>query len=392
MNIKASESRRAIFEIEKEEESDKHRRTQWSKIHDVLLQKLAKDHQEHNWGDVAQKMNESFPEQEFTAKNCSRRWTNCINPRINRSYLNDAEELLLISSHFYFRNQWAKVSEKFPTRNSRVLSDNFYCLLKKIMRRIVMGKKLKQEVTPLLFIQTLYMCIYTIMLIKLPQTPPQKNDMVPLYIYLYLKEIKVTKEMCLSHIEELLNKLSKRFPLKNQISALKKYTYETLSGSFFPALANIIRSNVSASSVITDEFLFDLINKAFELKAFKKPNTSTIPMPSSNFRIPLDSSPQLANSFISKESQGNISNPILCYNPCLQTFNPQPFLQPNFPVYLMYPPNPIIQNQPPKILQMQMQHLSQYMQPLSSQFAFPPLRINKAQESENGNKLFPAKP
>ncbi len=287
MNAENSKARSPVFRIEHAEDVSKPKRMQWCKTHDEYLNSLAKLNKGHNWGEIAKAMCERFTETQFTSKKCRARWKNCINPEINKVYLNDAEELLLIAHHSTYKNKWSKISKRLPHRNSNILRNSFYSAMRKTIQHIVLGRKPPQDVYPLLFVQALYITIFISELLDLPQTPAHKNPLVPLYIYLYVKEKKIDKVMCVKYVDQIKERLLSAHGSRKTLQTLKEYSYDQLATQFFAKLTTIIKQNVGQQSVLTDEVILDLLERALALNipATPQPVPTSSPSPVPQFPL-----------------------------------------------------------------------------------------------------------
>ena len=272
MDADSSASRTPVFKIEQVSCPPKPKRMQWSKGFDDWLGSLVVKSKGRNWSDIAKAMCQRFPEVKFTSKKCRARWKNCINPDISKLYLNDAEELLLIAYHSSYKNKWSKISKHLPHRHSNILRNSFYGAMRKLIQQIVLDKKVPSEMTSLAFLQSLYISIFIIELLNLPEVPEHKNPLVPLYIYMYVKEKKIDKSMCEKYIMKVRSTLLARCLNRPSLQHLSNYAYDQLTSSFFGKLVGIIKQSVSPKSYISEEFLFDMIERAVVLNtSFKAP-------------------------------------------------------------------------------------------------------------------------
>lgn len=325
-----------VFKIEKAEKSAKPTRMQWSKLHDESLNRLTAMNKGHNWNEIARVMCEKFPDVQFTSKKCRARWKNCINPEIIRQYLNNAEELLLITFHSIYKNKWSKICKRLPNRNSNILRNSFYSSLRKTIQQIALCKKPAGEMNPLLFVQNLYICIFTIELLELSQPPPHKNPIVPLYIYQYVKEKKIDKAMCINYVKQIKDVFLASCPNRSQLVLLKDYTYDQLTSKFFTKLVAIVKQSVKQNCAISDDFMLDIIEGALAINSVKMtaspPQSFTIPPPFPSFPVMQQPAPQMCYMMPGEEAypQMFMGHPMqhpmvhLSVNPSFSMF-PRPF-------------------------------------------------------------------
>ena len=341
MNSEARVDKPIVFRIEQVSDKHKTKRMQWTKQHDETLKEMANKHKYHNWGEVAKTMSEKFKDLVFTSKKCRARWKNCINPELSKQYLNDAEELLLVAYHSTYKNKWSKISKRLPHRNSNILRNSFYGSMRKIIQLMVLDKKRNSETTPLEFIQVLYIGIFITELLDLPNSPAHKNSLVPLYIYLHVKEKKVTKEKCIDYIEQIKAGLLAHNPSRKPLQILKEFTYDMVMTQFFPKFVAIVKSSVAQLSFISDDFIYEMMDRALTLAP--PPNAQIVcPLPPS----PLPQNFPLMLPTISSTTQQTLPSMVSQIPPMYffmgNQLMPKPMvikteiMQPMFPMMTMY--------------------------------------------------------
>ena len=316
MNADSPNNKPVVFKVQQTKANPKLKRMQWSKKHDELLTELTKKFKGHSWAEISKVMNERFTDTKFTSKKCRARWKNCINPELSKQYLNDAEELLLVAYHSAYKNKWSKISKRLPHRNSNILRNSFYGSLRKTIQQIVSDKKISRDVNPLEFIQALYICIFICELLDLPKTPAHKNPIVPLYIYLYVKEKKINKVMCGRYVDQFRDKLLTQFPLRKKLQSLQGYSYQLLATNFFNKIVIQIKQSVTQNAYITDEFLLDMIEKAFFMDAQPSPSPPTSYPPFSQ-TSPCGVMPQKPSMCVIMNSQV-LNSPLILGSPAKQ--------------------------------------------------------------------------
>ena len=68
------------------------KRAQWTKAHDRFLVSLLNG-EETNWTDVANRINDKFPNFERTGKQCRERWHNYLDPSVTTQKITPWEEI-----------------------------------------------------------------------------------------------------------------------------------------------------------------------------------------------------------------------------------------------------------------------------------------------------------
>ena len=240
-------------------------RVEWTPMQDNFLDSLAQKLKGQNWNEVSRVMCQKFADPGYTPKRCRTRWRNCINPNISKGCLRDAEELLIIIHHSAHKNDWSSTAKKLPYRNANVLRNNFYGVMRRVVHRAALKRMMTKEVKPLYFVQTLYAIMFALELLKLTNAPPQKNIIVPVYVYKRVINSGVTQELCLNYLEMVKVKLLAEHPSRRELQALHDYTYQMMSTQFFERLIAVVKQNVEYDSIISDEYMLDMIERAISL-------------------------------------------------------------------------------------------------------------------------------
>lgn len=282
MDIKEIKESREVFRIEKGARTGSTRRMQWGKKHDDALAALVKRNSGRNWKLISVAMKKKFPEVNFTSKNCRARWKNSINPDICKAYLNDAEELILIAYHSCYRNKWSKISRHLPRRHNNMLRNSFYGNMRRVIKKFVAQRCELFDTSPLAFVQHLYIVSFVVELLNLPQVPEHKNPIVPLYVYMHIKERKITREMCREYVMALKEHFARAHSHRPFIQLLKASSYEELMGGFFEKLVQIIKNSITSQTRVTDSSILELVEQALPLNTHGSSNDSSTLSPEMN--------------------------------------------------------------------------------------------------------------
>ena len=187
MNDKVTLPSNPIFIVSKyDSEEVNSKRVDWTSQLDEHLAKLANEHKAKYWKSIAIRMRENFLNPNITAKKCRERWACCVNPGISKLSLTDAESLLLVFNHETLQNNWSKMAKKIPRRYSSTLKNNFYSLIRSVLRKITCNELSK--VTALFFLQTIYISWVSIRLLENPPPPHKQKGAVPIHIYKLVQE------------------------------------------------------------------------------------------------------------------------------------------------------------------------------------------------------------
>ena len=254
-----------VFLITKPKLSTITKRMQWIKNYDEYLIHLVKDFKLENWTEISKEMFKRFPETDFNGRKCRSRWKNSINPELNKLYLNDAEELILIAYHSQYKNLWQEISHKFLHRSNNCLRNSLYGIIKKIVNKFEMGKP-EIEIDPLTFLQYLYTSIIILETMDLTEVPSHKSNLIPLYMYQYIKKSQVTKENCKEFINRCKEVLIKSHPDRKILRKLIESSYESLTQEFFKNIISIIIEKIKVTTTITSSLLLDMFESALTPK------------------------------------------------------------------------------------------------------------------------------
>lgn len=82
----------------------RNRKNNWVASEDELLLKLIKENGTSSWIQIAKLMNGR------TAKQCSNRWKDCLNPDIRKGNWTLEEDTIILNMYAVLGNQWTKVS------------------------------------------------------------------------------------------------------------------------------------------------------------------------------------------------------------------------------------------------------------------------------------------
>eukprot|EP00826_Nyctotherus_ovalis_P012354 TRINITY_DN1325_c0_g1_i1.p1 TRINITY_DN1325_c0_g1~~TRINITY_DN1325_c0_g1_i1.p1 ORF type:complete len:173 (-),score=0.34 TRINITY_DN1325_c0_g1_i1:81-599(-) len=125
---------------------------------------------------------------------------------------------------------------------------------------------------------------FLIELLSLAEPPKRKDALAPLYIYTLVKNSKVDVGTCQQFALRCKSRLIASNPSRLVIKKLQGCSYEYLVNHFFMLLVKIIEENVSSRSIITADYLIDVIEHVISKTipyisppaTFVSPNTNTI--------------------------------------------------------------------------------------------------------------------
>lgn len=239
-------------------------RMQWKKSFDDHLRLLVNEYGAKNWPEISHRMCKKFPGVTFTSKKCQTRWKNSINPELKKTYLSDAEELLLIICHAHYKNRWSEIISYFPHRHNNLLRNTFYSMMRKLIKRIHQDKHSNNVIDPLTFIQQLYFSGFLIELLGLTEIPKHKNPVVPRHIYSLVKDSDIDINTCKQYALKCKDRLLSSYPSRIVMKQLQSSNFEYLASEFFSGIIKIIEKSIACASKITAGFLLDVFEEVIQ--------------------------------------------------------------------------------------------------------------------------------
>ncbi len=194
----------------------------WTSQMDEYLAKLAETYKRRNWKAVAREMQKQFTNPRIEAKKCRERWACCANPDISKQSLTDAEELMLVICHNLYQNMWTKMARMIPRRYSSTLKNNFYSLVRSVLRRVLLNELKKPS--GLYLLQVVYVSSIVAQLLARPSNYPHKRGAIPSHIHSLIVEKGVTSTMCEEYLNVLIRLLIKQNTDRRELARLEKFT------------------------------------------------------------------------------------------------------------------------------------------------------------------------
>ena len=110
-------------------------RQKWRSKDDEALRALVQglEGQEVDWNRVSQQMQQQGFKK--SARQVRERWTNHLDPRLERNSLDSAEKLQLLDYQAKFGNSWKAISSKFRGRSDNGIKNQFFSLIRKSLRK-----------------------------------------------------------------------------------------------------------------------------------------------------------------------------------------------------------------------------------------------------------------
>jgi len=171
--------------------SPKEERVKWTSDQDTSLASLAITYGAKNWNAIASCMNEKYPLNRKTSKQCRERWHYCLDLKINHKPWSKCEEAELIMAHMEYGNRWCDIATRFKGRHNNMIKNRFYSILRKVKNKIRTNDFSSQDQLELIEIH--YMTSVMINYVKNPAPPEDfKRKRGRDFMYTLVNDITLT--------------------------------------------------------------------------------------------------------------------------------------------------------------------------------------------------------
>eukprot|EP00831_Metopus_contortus_P007510 TRINITY_DN12870_c0_g1_i3.p1 TRINITY_DN12870_c0_g1~~TRINITY_DN12870_c0_g1_i3.p1 ORF type:complete len:382 (-),score=28.20 TRINITY_DN12870_c0_g1_i3:217-1362(-) len=351
------------------------KRTAWTPAQDERLKKLAIENHEKNWRSVAEQLENKFPNVHFNAKKCRSRWNTSLHPDLRKGSLTEVEGVLVLAHHHQLKNDWVKIASNFSNRHSNLLRNCFYGILRKIFHDIMAHRTPSVGFSPFYFIQSVYLVYLIIKLLKMSKIEAGKNEIVPSYMTLFVKQSKVTEKECQEYFQMIIEKLSLLYSSNMVIKVMVKEGFSLISFSFIQRMSTEIISATTNVDMLSIESVINIIEKtylgkaqtgdvSFQTRKKKEPQRIEFPLIPEQERRQIDDAKDkvaLSSAIENEEDIPQCPPPpmisrfmpvIMCVPRSCSVGNcflPGPLLQPHYPslspyISIIPPPKPDINN------------------------------------------------
>ena len=247
-----------IFDVHRIDIIQSLNRVEWTQELDNYLRELGIIYNAKNWKIIASKMQEKFMNENLTSKRCRERWSSHANPEISKKNLSETEYVLLLIYHNQLGNCWSQISKKIPKRYGSTLKNNFYSLIRTVLRRIIYS--LSEKVTPLEFMQAIYISWVSIKLLKKSNDSKSSKGDVPPHIRAIVVEKNITQRICEEYLSKLSNIVIKNYPKKRNLRLLSNYTNLKMYYNLFNSISTPVKEKIHVMPAESDlEIVNDVI-------------------------------------------------------------------------------------------------------------------------------------
>lgn len=110
-------------------------RKKWTSSEDNALSSLVQECKSVpiDWGAISEKMYERGFQK--SARQARERWTNQLNPDLERDSLDSNEHEKLLEMHNSLGNSWKKIAKNFPGRSDNGIKNQFFAMIRKGLRK-----------------------------------------------------------------------------------------------------------------------------------------------------------------------------------------------------------------------------------------------------------------
>lgn len=317
----------------------------WTKEHDTKLHALVKNYKGKKWKKVAQEMQNTFNDQDLSAKKCRERWCNSLNPAVDRSSLTECEELLLLVYHHEFKNKWVAISRHLPRRNSGKLKNNFSSLVRKVARKIQSNEE-ECKLSFSEYTQAVYICALIHDLASIKNSPKEAVTLAPIHLYEHIKGRTITPNKSIEYLRKLTRDFILMYKTKRFLQPLLTLDSITTIKLFLEKLIDKIKKSLAEKN-LTEELLLEIFEGVLSTYESLPPQApEQVSMPSVATLPPIKDFPFVGYQPSLNQHEGDIP-PI----PELQSWG-MSLLRPNFSLSPMlnfpFPSPPFQQSLPSK--------------------------------------------
>lgn len=231
-----------IFEIRKTHPSNPRTHINWDKQLDNSLKQIVLKHDGKNWKGIAREMQEKYKDMFITAKKCRERWTCRVNPAVKKGPLTDAEMTLLLVYHASAGNNWLQLSKAIQNRHNNTLKNNFYSMVRSIVRKMAAGEI--ERTTALYLLESIYVSNVVAELLKKPEESSYGRSEMPPHLRSLVAKKAVTVEMCENYLKKVVASLVSRNAGRPMLRYLRQYTTLADLHKLFIAMASRLKLEV----------------------------------------------------------------------------------------------------------------------------------------------------
>lgn len=131
-----------------------HRRRSWELEEDDAINALVLEFGTRKWALLARSLETRYEIKGRSGKQCRERWTNQLDPFVNKKPWSGAEEGVLFRAQQKYGNLWSVIAKHLPGRTENCVKNHFYSTLRRNLRKLnknrPVGEKFEGPVKDLL--------------------------------------------------------------------------------------------------------------------------------------------------------------------------------------------------------------------------------------------------
>ena len=111
------------------------KRRNWSVEEDDAIISIVTSDPTLSWTEITQILSEEPVLKVRTGKQCKERWTNHLDPSLDKGTWSTSELLDLFTAHSQIGNKWAQIRQFIPHRSENSIKNQFYSSIRKQFRK-----------------------------------------------------------------------------------------------------------------------------------------------------------------------------------------------------------------------------------------------------------------
>lgn len=144
--------------------------------------------------------------------------------------------------HHHLHNNWSQLSKVIPHRYNNTLKNNFYSLMRSVVRRILIGDL--EKITGLYLLETVYVSSVVVELLQQPEESKYTKGDMPPHIHSLIAKKGIKKEICEEYLKKTVNLFLKKNPERSVLKRLEEYNTLTKLNDLFVQVASQLKTKV----------------------------------------------------------------------------------------------------------------------------------------------------